>query len=490
MRQPEITITFTELGASAIKRGERGIIAMILKSDTNEGPFSFDKSTEIPSSYEEALATQLKLAFKGYVNPPRRVLGFILPATDFHYTAVTPNTGDDPYASGWYEESAGEYFASSDAVAKNGVTYYEKAYTEVTPEEGADPSANGWYELVDEAYVISTDTEASEGKTYYSLSYTQVATVNYADNPSTSTWYELSGGAYTLSTDTYPVTGKTYYTKSARRQATKDYTAAYDYLKGVNFQYLVVPTVATDNMTSSVVSFIKEQRADGNLIKAVLPDTPGDNEGIINVTTASFTTEDGTFTAEQYCSRIAGLIAGTPLTMSATYAPLTECTDCARLSRSQADAAADAGQFVALWDGKKVKMGRAINSLVTTSQGKNTQFQKIKIVDAMDMITDDIKTTCEDSYIGKYANTYGNKLTLLTAISGYFDGLVKDYVIAGYSIDIDVDANELYLKQKGIDTSEMSRKELRMANTGSYVFLVATLSMVDAIEDIVLNITI
>ena len=45
MRQPEITITFTELGASAIKRGERGIIAMILKSDTNEGPFSFDKST-------------------------------------------------------------------------------------------------------------------------------------------------------------------------------------------------------------------------------------------------------------------------------------------------------------------------------------------------------------------------------------------------------------------------------------------------------------
>ena len=135
-------------------------------------------------------------------------------------------------------------------------------------------------------------------------------------------------------------------------------------------------------------------------------------------------------------------------------------------------------------------MGRAINSLVTTSQGKNVQFQKIKIVDAMDMITDDIKTTCEDSYIGKYANTFSNKITLCTAIGGYFDGLVRDSVIAGYNIDIDTEANEAYLKEKGIDTSEMSQKELRAANTGSYVFLVAKLSMVDAIEDIILKISI
>ncbi len=88
MKQPEIIITFTELGATAIKRGERGIIAMILKSDSQEGPFCYEKASEVPSSLEESLYTQIQLAFKGYVNPPKRVLGFILPATDYKLSLI------------------------------------------------------------------------------------------------------------------------------------------------------------------------------------------------------------------------------------------------------------------------------------------------------------------------------------------------------------------------------------------------------------------
>ena len=37
MGMPSINITFTELAASAIKRGERGIIAMILKESITDG---------------------------------------------------------------------------------------------------------------------------------------------------------------------------------------------------------------------------------------------------------------------------------------------------------------------------------------------------------------------------------------------------------------------------------------------------------------------
>lgn len=489
MKQPEIMVTFTELAATAIARGERGIIAMILKSDASQGAFSYAKSSEVPTSLEEDLYTQIQLAFKGYVNPPRKVLGFILPATDYTYSLAEVSFGDNPAEQGWYVKSGGEYIPATDTIAKSGTVYYAKTYTAVTPEEGANPAEEGWYEEAGGAYIPTEDTEAAEGKTYYALSYGQ-AECTYASNPASLHWYELLGGVYTLSTDSYPVEGKAYYEKSSRKSPVTDYTAAYDYLKGVRFQYLVVPTVATDGMTASVVSFVKEQRADGNLIKAVLPDAAADSEGIINVGTSLFVEGETSYSAEKFCSRIAGIIAGTPLTMSATYAPLLELTDCTRMSRSEADAAADAGKFVALWDGDKVKMGRAINSLITTSQTKNTQFKKIKIVDAMDMISDDIRKTCEDSYIGKYANTYGNKLTLIAAISGYFDGLIRDSVIADYTIDIDVEANEEYLKGRGIDTSEMSEKDIRSANTGSYVFLVGTLSMLDAIEDIILRISI
>ena len=489
MKQPEIIVDFTELAATAIERGERGIIAMILKSDTLQGPFLYNKATEVPSTLDAALVTQIKLAFQGYVNPPRKVLGFILPATDYTYTAATPSTGDNPVSEGWYEKNGNNYVLSADTIAKSGVSYYEKDYDAVVPQSGDNPSEQGWYELVGSTYVLTEDTEVDSEKTYYEESY-GAATVTYASNPHSESWYELINGSYSKSDDTYPQTGKAYFSRSSSKSNVTDYTAAFDYLKGVRFQYLVVPTVATDNATSSVVSFVKEQRGEKNLIKAVLPDTAADCEGIINVTTTSFVENDTTYTAEQYCSRIAGIIAGTPLTMSATYAPLNELSDCTRMTRSEADAAANAGQFVALWDGSKVKMGRAINSLVTTTQTKNTQFKKIKIVDAMDMISDDIRKTCEDSYIGKYANTYSNKVTLMTAISAYFDGLALDSVIGSYEIAIDLEANEAYLKGRGEDTSEMTETQIKTANTGSYVFLVATLSMIDAIEDITLKISI
>lgn len=490
MKQPEITVTFSELAATAIERGERGIIAMILKSDSVQGPFSFTKATEVPSSYSEELATQIKLAFMGYINPPRKVIGYILKANDYTYSMATPDTGDNPSNEGWYEKNGSNYVASTDTVAKSGTTYYEDKYTAVTPAGSENPSSEGWFEKVGDVYVATEDETVDGEKTYYAHSYDSVASVDYADNPKTSGWYELVNSTYTASNDTYPLTGKVYYIKSGSTSPVTDYTVAYDYLKGVRFQYLVVPTVATDGQTSSVVSFIKEQRSEQNLIKAVLPDTAADSEGIVNVTTSNFTEGETTYTAEQYCSRIAGIIAGTPLTMSATYAPLAELDDCSRMTRSEADAAANAGQFVALWDGEKVKMGRAINSLTTTTQEKNNQFKKIKLVDAMDMISDDIRKTIEDSYIGKYANTYSNKIMLITAISNYFDGLMLDSVIGDYTLEIDVDANEAYLKGRGIDTSEMSQAQLRSANTGSYVYLKAVLSMIDAIEDVILKISI
>ena len=58
------------------------------------------------------------------------------------------------------------------------------------------------------------------------------------------------------------------------------------------------------------------------------------------------------------------------------------------------------------------------------------------------------------------------------------------------NLDIDIDANRSYLQTQGVDTSDMTDQELKEANTGSTVFLTATISIFDAIEDIVLPITV
>ncbi len=273
-------------------------------------------------------------------------------------------------------------------------------------------------------------------------------------------------------------------------EAADDYSPALTYF-GVNkFDYLAIPTVEIDGKTTEILTWIKAQRAAGRKVKAVLPNTLGDHEGIINVATAEFKNGTTTYTTEKYCGRIAGLIAGTPLTISCTYAPLSELTDCSRLTKNEMNSAIDAGKFIVFFDGEKVKVGRGINSLTTTTADKGSQFKKIKIVDATDMIFDDITKTAEDSYIGKFSNNYDNKCLLISAIGGYFEQLVLDGVLSSGMVEIDVALQRAYLKSKGIATDEMSDDEIKVYDTDDKVFLKATVKILDAIEEINLPINI
>ena len=141
-------------------------------------------------------------------------------------------------------------------------------------------------------------------------------------------------------------------------------------------------------------------------------------------------------------------------------------------------------------------MSRAMNSLVTTTQGKLEAYQTIKSVDVMDAIYDDIKKTAQDSYIGKYANDYDNKQLLISAIMGYFKELEDGRLLQkGYSaVDIDVSAVKNYQLQHGLYTqdelADMSDLELKKLDTKKLVYLTAKIKILDAMEDIVLPINI
>lgn len=291
------------------------------------------------------------------------------------------------------------------------------------------------------------------------------------------------------------------------------YKKAMEASETIKFDYLAVPTAETDKKAEDLATWVKTMRENKKKkIKAVLPNVAADNEGVINFTTEksvkteTVTAEDGTettvdtiYTAEQYCARIAGLIAGTPMTIACTYAPLSELSDCTRLT--DIDTPVDNGEFIIFYDGEKVKVVRGVNSFVTTVEGKGDSFKKIKIVEAMDMINDDIVKTAQDSYLGKYANSYANKCLLISAISSYFAQLKRDGIISSYSVALDPDAIRIYLKSKGLkavidngETSETkevddcSDEEIIRADTGASVFLTGNVKILDAIEEIKLPI--
>lgn len=133
---------------------------------------------------------------------------------------------------------------------------------------------------------------------------------------------------------------------------------------------------------------------------------------------------DKTFTAPQYCSRIAGLLAGLSYNVSATYKPLSEVTAIPEVDdESAVDDAIDAGKLVLYDNGTGIVIGRGVNSLTTVTQEQTEDLKKIKIVAIQDQITTDIMDTINKSYIGNYPNSYDNKCLLITAIKGYLKQL-------------------------------------------------------------------
>lgn len=267
---------------------------------------------------------------------------------------------------------------------------------------------------------------------------------------------------------------------------------ALAYFENTSFDYICASPNAGETENAELITWVKGQRQDKKTYKAVIASKGSDSEGIINFTTAEIVTGGQTLTASQFCSRIAGLIAGTPINISCTYAPMLDVENIKQLTREEADKAIDKGEFILIHDGEKVKVSRAVNSLTTTLKNKGEAFKKIKIVEAMDMIKNDIRMNVQDNYIGRYANSYDNKLLLTTAISGYFFSLERDGILENNSstIGIDHEAQKEYLISTGIDISVMDEQKIKEANTGSKVFLKASVKILDAIEDVSLDIAI
>ena len=181
LTMPGIHVTFTELGISAIGRGMKGTVAIIVRDAAEVAPVALTQASQIPTTLGKANQEYIRRAFLGYVNPPKKVIV---------YTA---------------------------------------------PEDG--------------------DETLSE---------------------------------------------------------------ALDYMATQKFDYLCGGADCTADEAAAIASWVRSQREnEGAKFKAVLPNTAVDHYSIVNFATETMKAGDTIYTAAQYCSRIAGLLAGTPMKISA-----------------------------------------------------------------------------------------------------------------------------------------------------------------------------
>lgn len=370
LSSPQVSVTFTSLARTAILRGSKGTVGLIVRDEAEQEPFAITQASQIPATLGKETQGYIKRAFIGYVNPPKRVIVYVMPP------------------------------ASEDVVVEDG------------------------------------DTPAAEG----------------------------------------------------------GLSAALTYMSGQVIDYLCGPADCTEDEADEIATWIKDQRANyGARCKAVLPKCAG---GIVNFTSDDMTDGTTVWTTAEFCSRIAGLLAGTPMQISSTYAPLPELTGFKQLTKDEADKAVSSGELILRWDGRKVTLNRAVTSLEPTAadtggDALSDALKKIKIVEVMDLIRSDITTTAEDSWVGKYSNSYDHKMLLVSAIRGYFMELEQvGLVQSGYMVDLDVEEIEAYLRGQGVSVEELSEQQIREADTGSYVYIIVSCKILDAIEDILIKVQI
>lgn len=488
---PNISVTFSELGNSAIQRGEKGTVAIIVRDAAAMAPFTLSMANQTPGALGVANQEYIKRAFIGYINPPRKVIVYVAPE---RAAAIKPHTEVSVCAQSWNTELGDKLAAdlvSADAAigADGSVTGTLKYVTGWTQFNSTDESEQSGFffpfHLDDEKYAgksITVQRSGGKAKTAKDLDWI----LRVPDND--AVWTVKCGAEEIVKLSfANAVLGE-----DAVEDTDENLSAALAWMATQDFDYLVGPADCTEKEAGAISDWLKNMRASACVkYKTVLPNCAADHYAIVNFAAENISAGDVVYTTAEYCSRIAGLLAGTPMKIAATYAPLPELTDVKRLNRGQQDEAVGAGKLILVWDGRKVKMSRPVNSLVTTGEGMLDSFKKIKLVETMDLIQVDLTAAAEDSYIGRYANSYDNKLLLITAIRSYFQGMERDGLVQpGYTADIDLKAQEQYLTEKGVDISEMSEQEIREADTGTHVFLLVRCKLLDAIEDIDINIEI
>lgn len=144
-----------------------------------------------------------------------------------------------------------------------------------------------------------------------------------------------------------------------------DISTGFTALSSYSYDYLAGPVDITEEDASELAELIKTQRVKRYVGKAVLPDTAADYEGVINFSAANIKSGGATYTAAQYSSRIAGILAGTPADCSATYAVLSEVTSVD--ASGDPDADVDAGIFSSALS--STASGAAIGSMILPGLG-------------------------------------------------------------------------------------------------------------------------
>lgn len=228
-------------------------------------------------------------------------------------------------------------------------------------------------------------------------------------------------------------------------------------------------------------------------VKAVVYNqAAADDMHIVNVANGTVTIKGASETTAMtdYLPRLAGLLAACPMDQSVTYAALEDLAAVAAVSNL--DTAIDGGNLCLFPDDDVIRVARGVNTLQTVSGDVTEDMKKIAVVEAMDLIQEDIIRTFKINYLGKKKNTADNQALFVADILTYLNELAEETVLEKnepISAEVDVAAMRKAWEDAGTSTADLTDAQVKKKPFRSQVFVAAQAHVLDAMEDMKLVFT-
>ena len=276
-------------------------------------------------------------------------------------------------------------------------------------------------------------------------------------------------------------------------------TDAKPLLKSVAFNWICTPYA---NMQADLVAYIKEINTPRRVrkAKALVYQQAADDIHIVSAWNPSVTLagESATTPMLEYLPRLAGILAACPMTESVTNYALTDLSAVAdyEVVTGESQSAVttpldpgdgvDEGKFMLYLDDDTFRIARGVTTLQTIAGDSITvDMKKIAVVEAMDIIQEDIIRTFKNFYLAKVRNSADNQALFVGDVLLYLRQLEAETILeAGSVCDIDVAAMRRAWEAEGKSMVEHDDAYVRGKTYKSYVFVTATIRILDAMEDL------
>jgi len=203
---------------------------------------------------------------------------------------------------------------------------------------------------------------------------------------------------------------------------TIDEASAYPkFLEALELEdYNYIAYCGTEDATKAlIVAFVRRMNEqEGIRVKAVMGEYTADYEKIITIKNGVILEDGRVLTNAQCAAYFAALSSVSDINQSNTYTQYKGAIDAnPRLNNTDIEKALKKGQIVfTRKNDETVIIEQDINSLVTFTLEKNSDFSKNRVVRALDGLVSDIKHIFENNYIGKISNNVDGRSILRAAI--------------------------------------------------------------------------